>query len=52
MPDTNAAPARVCLLDDGYSREARSLLYNAYRHEPTLPIFSKPSARGMSGACG
>lgn len=36
MPDTNAAPARVCLLDDGYSREARSLLYNAYRHEPTF----------------
>ena len=28
MPETTAAPARVCLLDDGYSREARSLLYN------------------------
>lgn len=36
MPETTAAPARVCLLDDGYSREARSLLYNAYRHEPTF----------------
>lgn len=36
MPETTAAPAQVCLLDDGYSREARSLLYNAYRHEPTF----------------
>ena len=36
MPDTTATPARICQLDDGYSREARSLLYNAYRHEPTF----------------
>lgn len=36
MPDTNAPPATVCQLDDGFSREARSLLYNAYRHEPTF----------------
>ncbi len=36
MPDTHAPPATVCQLDDGFSREARSLLYNAYRHEPTF----------------
>ncbi|WP_371358861.1 hypothetical protein, partial [Salmonella sp. E393-2] len=24
------------LLDDGYSREVRSLFYHAYRHEPTF----------------
>lgn len=29
------APVEVRLLDRGYSREARSLLYHAYRHEPT-----------------
>ena len=29
-------PAEVRLLDSGYAREARSLLYNAYRHEPTF----------------
>lgn len=26
----------VRLLDDGYSREVRSLFYHAYRHEPTF----------------
>ncbi|BFO04668.1 Predicted acetyltransferase [Pseudomonas putida] len=36
MPDVTAASARVCLLDDGYHREVRSLLYHAYRHDPTL----------------
>ena len=36
MPETTATLARICQLDDGYSREARSLLYNAYRHEPTF----------------
>ncbi|MDH1143701.1 GNAT family N-acetyltransferase [Pseudomonas mosselii] len=36
MPDVIAAPARTCLLDAGYAREARSLLYHAYRHEPTF----------------
>lgn len=29
-------PAEVRLLDSGYARAARSLLYNAYRHEPTF----------------
>ncbi|NBA98511.1 GNAT family N-acetyltransferase [Pseudomonas sp. R5(2019)] len=33
---TADAFATVHLLDGGYSREARSLLYNAYRHEPTF----------------
>ncbi|MFB4392187.1 MULTISPECIES: GNAT family N-acetyltransferase [unclassified Pseudomonas] len=36
MPETIAAQAQVCLLDAGYSREVRSLLYHAYRHEPTF----------------
>ena len=36
MPETPAAPAEVRQLDSGYSREARSLLYQAYRHEPTF----------------
>lgn len=31
-----AVPAEVRQLDSGYSREARSLLYQAYRHEPTF----------------
>ena len=28
--------AEVRMLDSGYAREIRSLLYNAYRHEPTF----------------
>ncbi|WP_278929282.1 GNAT family N-acetyltransferase [Pseudomonas qingdaonensis] len=36
MSDTPAVPAEVRQLDSGYSREARSLLYQAYRHEPTF----------------
>ncbi|MDP2245716.1 N-acetyltransferase [Pseudomonas sp.] len=28
--------AEVRMLDSGYTREARSLLYHAYRHEPTF----------------
>ena len=36
MPDTSTALAEVRLLDSGYSREARSMLYHAYRHEPTF----------------
>ena len=30
------APVEVRMLDGGYAREARSLLYHAYRHEPTF----------------
>ncbi|CAE6917149.1 MULTISPECIES: GNAT family N-acetyltransferase [Pseudomonas] len=33
MPNS---PAEIRLLDHGYSREARSLLYQAYRHDPTF----------------
>ena len=29
-------PTEIRMLDSGYGREARSLLYNAYRHEPTF----------------
>lgn len=37
MPATQpTAPATTCFLDSGYAREARSLLYQAYRHEPTF----------------
>ena len=35
MPESTHAPAEIRLLDSGYSRETRSLLYHAYRHEPT-----------------
>lgn len=31
-----SAPVEVRQLDGGYSHEARSLLYHAYRHEPTF----------------
>ncbi len=33
MPNS---PAEVRMLDGGYVREARSLLYHAYRHDPTF----------------
>ncbi|KAF1011255.1 MAG: hypothetical protein GAK32_00969 [Pseudomonas fluorescens] len=36
MPDAQTDIAQVHLLDSGYAREARSLLYQAYRHEPTF----------------
>lgn len=36
MPESTARPARICQLDDGYRREARALLYEAYRDEPTF----------------
>jgi len=36
MPDMPEITAQIHLLDGGYSREARSLLYHAYRHEPTF----------------
>lgn len=36
MSDTPTAAAEVRLLDGGYSREARSLLYHSYRHEPSF----------------
>ena len=36
MTQTPNATSQIQLLDSGYSREARSLLYQAYRHEPTF----------------
>ena len=36
MPETSTAIADIHMLDSGYSHEARSLLYHAYRHEPTF----------------
>lgn len=33
MPNS---PAEIRMLDRGYAREARSLLYHAYRHDPTF----------------
>ena len=33
MPNS---PAEIRMLDGGYTREARSLLYHAYRHDPTF----------------
>ncbi|WP_300726306.1 GNAT family N-acetyltransferase [Pseudomonas sp.] len=34
MTQTSNATGQIQLLDGGYSREARSVLYQAYRHEP------------------
>ncbi|MBA1205008.1 GNAT family N-acetyltransferase [Pseudomonas capeferrum] len=30
----STAPARICTLDNGFSRESRALLYEVYRQEP------------------
>ncbi|PAV47499.1 GNAT family N-acetyltransferase [Pseudomonas sp. HAR-UPW-AIA-41] len=39
--------AEVHLLDHGYSREARSLLYHAYRHEPTFAYLFEAERPGF-----
>ena len=36
MPKAELPTAEIRQLDGGYAREARSLLYHAYRHEPTF----------------
>ena len=36
MSQAPAAEARVCLLDSGYRRETRALLYTVYRDDPTF----------------
>lgn len=36
MPKKAPQTVQIRQLDSGYSREARSLLYHAYRHEPTF----------------
>lgn len=47
MPESTPAPAEVRLLDSGYSREARSLLYHAYRHEPTYGYLFEAERTGF-----
>ncbi|MDG9882213.1 GNAT family N-acetyltransferase [Pseudomonas sp. GD04058] len=47
MPQSTPAPAEVRLLDGGYSREARSLLYHAYRHEPTYAYLFEAERPGF-----
>lgn len=47
MPESSPAPAEVRLLDGGYSREARSLLYHAYRHEPTYGYLFEAERAGF-----
>lgn len=44
MPDTLA---EVRLLDGNYSREVRSLLYHAYRHEPTFAYLFESDRAGF-----
>lgn len=46
MPDTSTATAEIRLLNSGYSREARSLLYQAYRHEPTFAYIFEAERAG------
>ena len=43
-------PAEVRMLDSGYAREARSLLYNAYRHEPTYTYLFESDRPGYDRA--
>ena len=43
----NNAPAEVRLLDGGYAREVRSLLYHAYRHEPTFAYLFEAQRPGF-----
>lgn len=41
------SPAEVRMLDSGYVREARSLLYHAYRHEPTFSYLLESERAGF-----
>ena len=51
MPETSTAD--IHMLDSGYSREARSLLYQAYRHEPTFKFLFEAERPGfLHGVCG
>ena len=43
MPNS---PAEIRQLDGGYAREARSLLYHAYRHEPTFAYLFEAGRTG------
>ncbi|TBU97622.1 GNAT family N-acetyltransferase [Phytopseudomonas dryadis] len=44
MPDRHA---ETRLLDGGYAREARSLLYQAYRHDPTFAYLFQAGRAGF-----
>ena len=46
MTQTSNAASQIQMLDSGYSREARSLLYQAYRHEPTFRYLFEAQHRG------
>ena len=46
MLDLSSAVAEVRLLVGGYSREARSLLYHAYRHEPSFAYLFESERAG------
>ncbi|NNG65401.1 GNAT family N-acetyltransferase, partial [Pseudomonas fragi] len=46
MTQTSNAASQIQMLDSGYSREARSLLYQAYRHEPTFRYLFEAQRRG------
>jgi hypothetical protein len=52
MPETQTAIADIHMLDRGYSREARSLLYQAYRHEPTFGYLFEAERPGYEQRCG
>ncbi|VTM11198.1 putative acetyltransferase [Pseudomonas aeruginosa] len=41
----------IRLLDDGYSREVRSLFYHAYRHEPTFAYLMNAQRAGYDQPC-
>src|SRR5690606_35461944 len=41
------SPAEVRMLDGGYAREVRSLLYHAYRHEPTFAYLFEAERPGF-----
>ena len=43
--------AEVRTLDSGYDRETRSLLYHAYRHEPTFAYLFEADRPVINSAC-
>ncbi|WP_095093921.1 N-acetyltransferase [Pseudomonas sp. Irchel 3A5] len=47
MPESSAIVAEVRQLDSGYSRETRSLLYLAYRHEPSFAYLFNAERSGF-----
>ncbi len=47
MSESSATVAQVRQLDSGYSRETRSLLYHAYRHEPSFAYLFNSQRAGF-----